>query len=463
MADTDKANLTQGQLKTLMNRIKNAGGGGITEINVAVEDLANVDSTVGSYPVNYTIDLAAEVAVPVSTSDKYLSLMDIIPYETADEGFYKVNISRQGVSPATRTELKIGLAHGRALGYSNFYGNVVKINPYDSTSQDVGGLGTYFSSTETETITLYVLFGRTSHRNGVQANRGDYIYRVYPATCDDGGSPTFGGIGQFEGYIFRYHKTGATHNPNDGRCYGFAPIATTRLAEKNAVKSSEVTSITNRLNTIEPKVNEVYARTPDYNENNVGSGNYIQNRPFYEVQASTGIDESSSYASWYSNISVMSGTYSGYSQYSVSYEGYDPSSDLPNLWTLIQSLNNNDVVTFTFTYEVDGVEKTSTHEYTFSKTEDEWSTNYLFKGLPQDSAYWQSAFIQFSGYGGGSICWVEQTTEDARKTLALKSIAFSKGEYQLVQLDNKFVKIDNNTIKINANGELYVDVNALGN
>lgn len=168
----------------------------------------------------------------------------------------------------------------------------------------------------------------------------------------------------------------------------------------------------------------------DWDENDSTELDYIKNRPFYEETVESEIPQGTS-------NNVGNTPDAGYVWHVEQLADYA-------LHTVLSDFSDGDTVHVDITYSAGGVEKTDSGVFTLSIT---GGVADLESDMPAASR-WNGAYItEFDP--DTTVRWPVSVADDAQ-TVYITKIEYAK----VKQIDAKYIPIDNDTITVNADGEL---------
>lgn len=482
MADSDKANLTQGQLKTLMTRIKNAGGGGgATKVTVSYADLPTTTKYIGCSDAY------------VEAGAKWISLGELLSYDinaTSNYEEYELTITNIPTTGyATNKSIAIALP---SLALAESKGDAFACNGGAGIS-DIGSsfpqgilLSTSMSafagyrlnpSTYASSLTLNVI-----RLQGVASVT--YIMRNPNVQNENF-------VGWINAYIFGMQARSATglydnkYN-SDTRFYSLGyNIPASRLAHEI---NTQLMLLQNTVSEVESTANNALRRAvkSDWNNNNANSYAHILNRPFYDARVP---DVSLDFSSIPTILSTP-GVVNWWSPTSWEYNG-DASSMATSddgaglaifqkVWDELKGSNTTSYnvrsisVTFAqYDWNGDEVARETLTQTTNARVligQDEMEGMSLgFQAGGQAGQltitfFWSGVWTRptvadwVEGYLSFYVQGINWTTIDPNNIMVENTrpievtIEMLGGE--LVKLDSKFLKVDNDTITVNSNGEI---------
>lgn len=197
---------------------------------------------------------------------------------------------------------------------------------------------------------------------------------------------------------------------------------------------------------------------PDWEKTSSQAG-YIHNRPFYEITKTYSIyhDEWEPGAYHPSDTTNPDPDYDTWVQETSSFNLYNALTD--------SDFADGDTVYMELTYMCNDVEKTSgfgKFTASISQGQEEWENTASLSPASDVPATdpWKAARVIADGMMGTQFYFPVLKTDDG-STIYITKVSLWGADGKYKQLDSNYIKIDNSTLKINANGELYVDTNAL--
>lgn len=182
--------------------------------------------------------------------------------------------------------------------------------------------------------------------------------------------------------------------------------------------------------TIENDVISATQEQSDYTENDSTASTYIKNRPFYEETVENTVEQ-------YGSTSAGATPDADYVWFIEKVEGYSTTDELAGF-------SDGDTLTVTFTYSVNGVERTDSGK--FVVTEEDGHLN-LDSDVPAGTR-WTGAYA--SELDGDTTFRWPVAAADSSATVYLTGIKYEK----ITQLDAKYIPVDGETIIVNQDGEL---------
>lgn len=175
----------------------------------------------------------------------------------------------------------------------------------------------------------------------------------------------------------------------------------------------------------------------DWDENDSTEPSYIQNRPMYEEDIESDIERQEGYEAFNGGNNPVT----GYVWYIQQVQDYSLASELTGF-------SDGDTIHAEYTYSVNGVEKTGGAEFILTLENDEAS---LDSDMPNTSP-WNGAYAMEVS-PNTTFRWPVETADDGA-TIYLTNVTYSR----VKKLDAKYIPVDGDTVRVNANGELEADV-----
>lgn len=175
----------------------------------------------------------------------------------------------------------------------------------------------------------------------------------------------------------------------------------------------------------------------DWDENDSAEPSYIQNRPMYEEDIESDIERQEGYEAFNGGNNPVT----GYVWYIQQVQDYSLASELTGF-------SDGDTIHAEYTYSVNGVEKTGGAEFILTLENDEAS---LDSDMPNTSP-WNGAYAMEVS-PNTTFRWPVETADDGA-TIYLTNVTYSR----VKKLDARYIPVDGDTVRVNANGELEADV-----
>lgn len=172
----------------------------------------------------------------------------------------------------------------------------------------------------------------------------------------------------------------------------------------------------------------------DYAENDSADPAYIKNRPFYTEEIENTLEQ-------YGSTSAGPTPDADYVWFIEKVEGYSTTTELADF-------SDGDTIRTTLTYSVNGVERSDTGEFELTIEDGHYN---LDSDAPAGNR-WRGAYASELD-GDTTFRWPVPAT-DASATVYLTGIRYEK----IKKLDGKFIPVDGETVKVNAEGKLEADV-----
>lgn len=172
----------------------------------------------------------------------------------------------------------------------------------------------------------------------------------------------------------------------------------------------------------------------DWEEDNSEDPAYIKNRPFYSEGVESEFEQ-------FNSTDSGATPETGYNWRIEKVEGYELSE-------VLADFEDGDTIRMTLVYSVNGVEKTDGSRFTLTIDGDDYSLDYdVVPGTRWTGAY--ASEIDDST----TFRW-PVSTADSGSTIYLVSATYER----IKQLDPKYIPVDGDTVRVNADGELEADV-----
>lgn len=251
-----------------------------------------------------------------------------------------------------------------------------------------------------------------------ETGESGYIYLVLKETTKEGDI--------YDEYIWALQP--------DGETYGWEHIgATNEVTIKLYDTTGQNTDGAMTQKATTDALNEVLMTQSDWEENSSTSPAYIKNRTHHTNLVETTIER-------YDSTSAGSTPDAGYVWFIEKVEDYALSNNL--------AAETGDSVYVTITYSVNGVERTDGAKFTASIEDD----NLSLDSDAEAGNRWRGAYA--SELDGDTTFRWPVAAVDASSTVYITEV-----DYEIVkELDAKYIPVDGDTVKVNAEGKLEADV-----
>lgn len=177
------------------------------------------------------------------------------------------------------------------------------------------------------------------------------------------------------------------------------------------------------------------AKQSDWDEDDSTDMAFIKNKPFYSKSVESDFEQ---------EPTTTSGSTpdTNYVWFIEQFQDYA-------LHEVLADFDGGDTIYATITYSVNGVERSDTGKFTLTFDDGKANLDY---DAPAGSR-WYGAYISEVNFGDTTIRWPVLAT-DSGATVYITNIEYSR----VKQLDAKYIPVDGNTVKVNADGKLEADV-----
>lgn len=177
------------------------------------------------------------------------------------------------------------------------------------------------------------------------------------------------------------------------------------------------------------------AKQSDWDEDDSTDMAFIKNKPFYSESVDSDFEQ---------EPTTTSGSTpdTNYVWFIEQFQDYA-------LHEVLADFNDGDTIYAAITYSVNGVERSDIGKFTLTFDDGKANLDY---DAPAGSR-WYGAYISEVNLGDTTVRWPVLAT-DSGATVYITNIEYSR----VKQLDAKYIPVDGDTVKVNANGELEADV-----